>query len=25
VRTMFHVNRYRWPVLANLHDTKPEA
>ena len=25
VRTMFHVNRYRWPFLANLHDTKPEV
>jgi CelD/BcsL family acetyltransferase involved in cellulose biosynthesis len=25
VRTMFHVNRYRWPILANLHDVKPEA
>ena len=25
VRTMFHVNRYRWPILANLHDAKPET
>ncbi len=24
VRTMFHVNRYRWPILASLHHTKPE-
>ena len=23
VRTMFHVNRYRWPILAKLHGAKP--
>ena len=25
VRTMFHVNRYRWPILARLHETKSEG
>jgi CelD/BcsL family acetyltransferase involved in cellulose biosynthesis len=24
IRTMFHVNRYRWPILANMHGAKPE-